>query len=429
MAERKAVSSPAAAHDIEVYAEGVRLMKARSKANQNDPIGWEYQSRMHGKPNAGPLQPGEPKDWSQCQHGTWFFLPWHRMYLLQFERIIRTLTGEADFALPYWDYADAGELKIPPAFTKRTSPLFAQGRTLRPGTKLAKSTWPLSGTFDALGGRPSTTPEHLGEFPGSLELNPHNPVHGRVGGDMGGFQSPLDPLFWIHHCNIDRLWAAWLGLPNRANPTASSWANTKFDFPDPDRRSGRRSMRIRDVATLEKAGYTYDDLDVPGAQVIEAGVGRMLDVMAGAARNDDKLSLVEATSSGGSVEQSHRLSAPPRPEAPGVIAAGVGEPAPLPGLFLRLENVGMESGDASSMWNVFVQKGDGERYLVGTIAPFGLAGLTAAGGRQTLTFDLTPFADDLVDDEGEIEITFDAVDDDVEGKPFWERAALYTSEG
>ena len=425
MAERKAVSSPAAAQDIKVYAEGVRLMKARSTADRDDPIGWEYQSRMHGRPGAGELEPGEPKDWSNCQHGTWFFLPWHRMYLLQFERIIRSLTSE-DFNLPYWDYADAGELKIPPAFAKTTSPLFVRGRTLRPGTRLARSTWPLSGTFEAVGGRQSTKPEHLGEFPGSLELNPHNPVHGRVGGVMGDFQSPLDPLFWIHHCNIDRLWAVWLGLPNRKNPTATSWANTKFDFPDADAASGRKSYRIKDVATLAKAGYTYDDLDLP--TVIEAAAGRSLDVMAGAARKDDKLNLVEATSAGGSVEGSERLTAPPRPAPSDVIAAGVGEPTPEPGLFLRLENVGMESGDASSMWNVFVQKGDGERYLVGTIAPFGLAGLTAKGGRQTLTFDLTPFADDLQDDDGELEITFDAVDDDVEGKPFWERAALYTTE-
>ena len=27
--------------------------------------------------------------WSNCQHGSWFFLPWHRMYLAAFEQIIQ----------------------------------------------------------------------------------------------------------------------------------------------------------------------------------------------------------------------------------------------------------------------------------------------------------------------------------------------------
>lgn len=421
--ERKAVSSPKAKRDVEVYAEGVRLMKQRSQANPKDPIGWEYQSRMHGNPAGTERAAGEPKDWSQCQHGTWFFLPWHRMYLLQFERIIRSLTGEPGFALPYWDYKDAGEIEVPAAFKKKTSPLFLKGRADKPG-RVANSTWPLSGTFTAFGGAPSTTPEHTGEFPGTLEMLPHNPVHGRVGGWMGTFQSPIDPLFWIHHCNIDRLWAVWLGLEGRKNPTATAWGKTTFDFPDPDATSGRRKLAVKDVATLKKAGYTYDDLDVP--TTIEAAAGRRLTIMAGAARKDDKLSLVQATAGGGSVDDSHTMAAPAAPDTPAVISAGVGDAAPAEGLFLRLENVGMNEGDASDMWNVFVQRGRGTRHLVGTIAPFGLAGLTAKGGRQTLTFDLTPYADDLRG-SGQIKVTFEPVDDDVTGKPFWERVAIYRS--
>ena len=37
----------------------------------------------------------------------------------------------------------------------------------------------------------------------------HNRVHIWVGGDMGPGTSPNDPVFFLHHCNIDRLWAAW----------------------------------------------------------------------------------------------------------------------------------------------------------------------------------------------------------------------------
>jgi hypothetical protein len=37
----------------------------------------------------------------------------------------------------------------------------------------------------------------------------HNEVHRYVGGHMGAAMSTNDPIFWLHHCNIDRLWAMW----------------------------------------------------------------------------------------------------------------------------------------------------------------------------------------------------------------------------
>jgi len=37
----------------------------------------------------------------------------------------------------------------------------------------------------------------------------HNNVHIWVGGDMRLSSSPNDPVFFLHHCNVDRIWAAW----------------------------------------------------------------------------------------------------------------------------------------------------------------------------------------------------------------------------
>lgn len=38
----------------------------------------------------------------------------------------------------------------------------------------------------------------------------HNRIHAWVGGTMAGVPiAPIDPLFFLHHCNIDRLWAEW----------------------------------------------------------------------------------------------------------------------------------------------------------------------------------------------------------------------------
>ncbi|KAL4879315.1 hypothetical protein BJY04DRAFT_220171 [Aspergillus karnatakaensis] len=45
----------------------------------------------------------------------------------------------------------------------------------------------------------------------------HNNIHGWVGGDFNGHMSQIpvatfDPLFWLHHCNIDRIFALWQSL-------------------------------------------------------------------------------------------------------------------------------------------------------------------------------------------------------------------------
>ena len=79
------------------------------------------------------------------------------------------------------------------------------------------------------------TPSHNTQPAGSsvfgiLEGNPHNKVHNNIGGvghltnplDFGYMAdnlSPVDPIFFLHHSNMDRLWDVWtrkqqkLGLP------------------------------------------------------------------------------------------------------------------------------------------------------------------------------------------------------------------------
>ncbi|MGQ0678249.1 MAG: tyrosinase family protein [Actinomycetota bacterium] len=424
MTVRKAVSAAAAANDIRVYAEGVRLMKQRSAQDQMDPLGWVYQSRMHGNPMAQPRRPGDPRDFSQCQHGSWFFLPWHRMYLLQFERIIKSLTGQPEFSLPYWDYPNATNLTIPPAFTRPISPLFNPTRTFGPISQpIASPTWQLSSTFAAFAGASRSRPVHRGENPGSIELNPHNPVHGRVGGDMGGFQSPLDSLFWIHHCTIDRIWELWLNMAGHTNPSlSSSWGRTVFEFPDPTERGGRRRIAVGDVATTAAAGYSYDSDRVRDDETA------MMDGVAPRQRRDDKLELVGGTSSAGSVAGSQQVPLDPAAMSRRQqLDAASDEPSAPSPLFLRLENVGIEGGDASSMWNIYVSSGGSDRLLAGTIAPFGLFGLTRSGGRQTMTFEITGLSAQLLADESPVEVSFEPVSGNVEGHPFWERVALYTT--
>jgi len=48
----------------------------------------------------------------------------------------------------------------------------------------------------------------------TMENNPHNPSHTAGGGSGGGWLSAVpqavrDPIFFLLHCNVDRLWAKW----------------------------------------------------------------------------------------------------------------------------------------------------------------------------------------------------------------------------
>ena len=45
-----------------------------------------------------------------CPHGNWWFYAWHRGYLGYFEQTIRSLSGDASFALPYWDWTQLPEI-------------------------------------------------------------------------------------------------------------------------------------------------------------------------------------------------------------------------------------------------------------------------------------------------------------------------------
>jgi tyrosinase len=84
-----------------------------------------------------------------------------------------------------------------------------------------------------------------------------------VGGNMGGFDTAgLDPIFWLHHANIDRLWDVWLGQPGRANSTEAAWL-TGVTFKFHDENAVPQTQRSKDV-TDQQLDYVYEDISVPG---------------------------------------------------------------------------------------------------------------------------------------------------------------------
>jgi tyrosinase len=180
------------------FLDAVRLMKANN--NAASPSSWAYWTNVHV---------------NCCPHGTAYFLSWHRGYLYYFEQQLRLVSGDSTLCVPYWDYYK--QPNMPEEFTdpSPTNPLYMA----RTGTNVynalslapfASDVWNFQrGTANA--------------FEPQFESTPHNPVHNLIGGEMANMTSPRDPIFYLHHANIDRLWHAWAlpdgkGIPGTSNP-------------------------------------------------------------------------------------------------------------------------------------------------------------------------------------------------------------------
>jgi len=91
---------------IASFRKGVAAMQARPVSN---PRSWQYWANVHGTP--GPQNAAGT--WKQCQHGSFFFLPWHRMYLFYFEKVLRAASGDPNFTLPYWRWTSQRAMPLP----------------------------------------------------------------------------------------------------------------------------------------------------------------------------------------------------------------------------------------------------------------------------------------------------------------------------
>ena len=289
---RHNVTSPEGQKMLASYAKGVEAML---KLPPDNPQNWFHNAFVH---------------LMDCPHGNWWFYVWHRGYLGYFERTIRALSGDANFAIPYWDWTqlpqipdgmfDGALTPTDKAFAPTTGNLALFTAALKPaltnywnslspaqlnqlsvrGYKSIDAVWNdvtgfdmsvgagISGNeayaitcgsrylsrdnpklddktaydvspFVVLSGllptdfynpvnflsfTSSKTASHNTQPSGTtkfstLEGFPHNKVHNYIGGvgpldpgaygNMTNFLSPVDPIFFLHHSNMDRLWDVW----------------------------------------------------------------------------------------------------------------------------------------------------------------------------------------------------------------------------
>ena len=330
------------------------------------------------------LPPADPRNWYRnafvhifdCPHGNWWFLPWHRAYLGWFEQTIRSLSGDAEFALPYWDWTKTPRIPAamfddvldpnnpafigtfaafrtafrtpvntlwgsfspaqrsalsprrltgPASFFQQTQSMFfarpnARGLTrsnpdLDPLTRTAVSGATVraalqdpafanaAGSTAGAGFASAKAASHSAPSDkGTLESQPHDNVHGAIGGSGGAafmvsFLSPVDPIFYLHHGNLDRLWTVWTRrqqarnrpvLPQGADLAA--WSNEKFLFFSGSTGAPVTQVNAGDYATTGLFDYEYspgfgeDLVTPPSALVASVEPGRGFDVRLAARR-------------------------------------------------------------------------------------------------------------------------------------------------
>jgi hypothetical protein len=263
---------------LDGYARAVAAMQSLPDSQVNS---WLWAANIHGIPQGTPANAW----WDHCPHGSHIFLPWHRGYLRWFEKVVQAQIGDDTWALPYWDYSDPNNpnaLEIPPEFTVPTrivngvsvaNPLFLDTND-RPGQPAAEDVdivTALSETLfvdDPLHGFGGLTgPERIS---GLVEDTPHNLVHGDIGGDSGLMNSTTtaarDPIFWLHHSNIDRLWEVWRGLSGSIELTAQTglpadlvteWTSADFTYGGPQANDTYSMNQLLDLTDPE-LNYSYE---------------------------------------------------------------------------------------------------------------------------------------------------------------------------
>ncbi len=286
-------SSPQGKEMLKIYAGAVGKMMDLTETQPGNPLSWLFQWYTHGvkQPWQQPISlafkqpeinriytnPADPNRalaetmWDTCTHygqPLMYFLPWHRMYVYFFEQIIRSISGQPQFTLPYWDYTNPARHALPPEFTMPNDPVFKhlfrvqRKPSVNNGQPIDDNR---SNTFLNLQDMtlPTYLPGDLGGFCNNLDRNLHGNVHVNVGTrppepDLGMTFVPTaanDPIFWLHHCNIDRVWASW----NKAgglNPDTATFKQQPFTFADTAGKAVQRT--VGDVLDTQQLDYAYD---------------------------------------------------------------------------------------------------------------------------------------------------------------------------
>lgn len=254
------------------FIKAVTLLKANNDATVKDPryfLSWNGIVKIHEK---------------SCQHKNWFLLPYHRLYLMYFEAACQTVLEDPAFAVPYWDWSldpkvpdeffDVEVLQSPRAMKKGDSLpediLNRENIEKLLGANKFQDFSSYEPKFSPMGGRSA-----LEE--GAFESGPHDTVHNSVGGKMADPKgSPVDPIFWLHHGNVDRLWGIWIAhRPELILPQLGLTENDKTQDPFKKLAWGEMTVRLDMNSSLPIGLEQYKE-SWPEALIAQGAVPREL---------------------------------------------------------------------------------------------------------------------------------------------------------
>jgi len=261
--------------------------------------------------------PHEPRDASYRNgaHRGPAFLPWHREFLMQLEQELRTI--EPTSFIPYWDWTQDAKLQDP-----TSAPIWAPD--FMGGNGLESDQWRVQdGPFAHATGKWAVPPypDEDPPLPGpglkrqfgrilpslpteddlalamseifydtpSYDRSPftigfrnrlegwvtqrgdsrvkapgsqlHNRVHLWVGGNMAPMTSPNDPVFFLHHCFVDKVWADWQTVQREENPEAAPhYAPEQAGPPGHNLNDQLKpwTRTVRDVLNIANLCYQYE---------------------------------------------------------------------------------------------------------------------------------------------------------------------------
>ena len=355
--------SPCGQHNLESLEYALEIMK---KMDCTDPLSWYYQGAIHWVPTAdddivdndeilddnkisgikdsNPLCPYYSQfrlaatkctkdnyqdeecrkdtdrekllaSWDNCTHARnqagqsskIHFLPWHRLYVYHFEKIVRQLSGNQDFGLPYWGYISLEDqqlpnntfLTMPEEFRDDGSSLYEEARysRLKAGDPIQEDFGEESLLNSVEDLRRQT---NYAKFSIIINNGPHGAMHDYVGGlclslklddkkkkkncdtEIGEkFYNPIynrkdsglmaeipsagfDPIFWMHHGNIDRLWAEWTNETNvKVTEEQLEKVSWPYQFFEPDGSTKGYTMKdvVEAIYNPDYLQYRYAEPD------------------------------------------------------------------------------------------------------------------------------------------------------------------------
>jgi hypothetical protein len=232
-----------------------------------------------------------------CHHGQETFPAWNRAYMSEFEQALRRadmlLGGDGNIGLPYWDWSREsvnGEVlpaiiremfaKPPQALVMEMGELmgsrFLGGYRRRDDDELR---WRLQGSDVAAMAKEcleeSMHWKHASTRWGgrtSIETL-HNRVHVALGWPMSSVEfAPFDPVFWLHHCNLDRIYERYLTLHADSESEMSTTQKALHEEHNEPNRFLEELTPFKHPATMNPAmpkdafapteamGFSYDEL-------------------------------------------------------------------------------------------------------------------------------------------------------------------------